>query len=68
MQQEFNPAFVLVEYFGYLRRNPDDPPDNNRSGYDFWLAKLNQFGGDFIAAEMVKAFISSTEYRKRFGQ
>ncbi|PYT05250.1 MAG: hypothetical protein DMF65_00600, partial [Acidobacteria bacterium] len=67
-QQEFNPAFVLVEYFGYLRRNPDDPPDNNRSGYDFWLAKLNQFGGDFIAAEMVKAFISSTEYRKRFGQ
>ena len=51
-----------------LRRNPDDSPDNNRSGYDFWLAKLNQFGGDFIAAEMVKAFISSTEYRKRFGQ
>ena len=66
-QQEFNPALVLMEYFGYLRRNPDDPPDNNRSGYDFWLAKLNQFNGDFIAAEMVKAFISSTEYRKRFG-
>jgi len=32
------------------------------------LNKLNQFNGDFIAAEMVKAFISSTEYRQRFGR
>jgi hypothetical protein len=32
------------------------------------LSKLNQFGGDFRRAEMVKAFISSTEYRQRFGQ
>jgi uncharacterized repeat protein (TIGR01451 family) len=67
-RQEFDRAFVLMEYFGYLRRNPEDPPDNNRSGYDFWLAKLDSFGGDYIRAEMVKAFISSTEYRKRFGQ
>ena len=37
------------------------------SGYNFWLAKLDSFGGDFHAAEMVKAFIASTEYRKRFG-
>jgi aldose sugar dehydrogenase len=67
-QQEFNRAFVLMEYFGYLRRNPDDPPDHDRSGYDFWLSKLNQFGGDFVQAEMVRAFISSAEYRGRFGQ
>jgi glucose/arabinose dehydrogenase len=67
-RQEFNRAFVLMEYFGYLRRNPDDAPDNNRGGYDFWLAKLDSFGGDYIRAEMVKAFINSTEYRKRFGQ
>jgi hypothetical protein len=32
------------------------------------LAKLNLFGGDFVAAEMVLAFISSPEYRARFGQ
>lgn len=64
---EFNRAFVLMEYFGYLRRNPDDPPDNNLSGYNFWLAKLNQFNGNFVEAEMVKAFINSTEYRGRFG-
>ena len=64
---EFNRAFVLMQYFGYLRRNPDDAPDNNFAGFDFWLAKLNQFGGDYRAAEMVKAFISSAEYRHRFG-
>jgi glucose/arabinose dehydrogenase len=67
-QREFNRAFVLMQYFGYLRRNPDDPPDNNFSGYDFWLAKLNQFNGNFVQAEMVRAFISSAEYRGRFGQ
>ncbi|HEX7177094.1 MAG TPA: DUF4394 domain-containing protein [Pyrinomonadaceae bacterium] len=65
--REFNRAFVLMQYFGYLRRNPDDPPDTDFSGYNFWLAKLNQFGGDFRAAEMVKAFITSGEYRRRFG-
>jgi hypothetical protein len=57
-----------MQYFGYLRRNPDDLPDSDFSGYNFWLSKLDQFGGDWRAAEMVKAFISSTEYRKRFGQ
>ncbi|PYS99225.1 MAG: hypothetical protein DMF65_09730, partial [Acidobacteria bacterium] len=66
-QREFNKAFVLMQFFGYLRRNPDDPPDSDFSGWQFWLAKLNQFGGDYIAAEMVKAFINSNEYRQRFG-
>ena len=55
-----------MEYFGYLRRNPDDPPDADMSGYNFWLSKLNQFNGDFGSAEMVKAFVSSIEYRARF--
>jgi len=66
--REKNPAFVLMQYYGYLRRNPNDPPDSDFSGYDFWLGKLNSFGGDFRRAEMVKAFITSTEYRGRFGQ
>ncbi|MBV9927911.1 MAG: DUF4214 domain-containing protein [Acidobacteria bacterium] len=65
---EKNRAFVLMQYFGYLRRNPDDTPDADFTGYNFWLSKLNQFNGDYIAAEMVKAFITSTEYRQRFGQ
>jgi hypothetical protein len=65
---EFNRAFVLMQYFGYLRRNPNDPQDSDYTGYDFWLTKLNQFSGDYVNAEMVKAFITSIEYRQRFGQ
>ena len=68
VNQEFNRAFVLMEYFGYLRREPNDLLDPGYSGYDFWLTKLNQFNGDFQKAEMVKAFITSGEYRSRFGQ
>lgn len=56
----FNEAFVTLQYFGYLRRDPDAP------GFQFWLNKLNQFNGDFVGAEMVKAFITSDEYRQRF--
>jgi hypothetical protein len=55
-----NRMFVMMEYFGYLRRDPDE------SGYQFWLNKLNQFDGNFEQAEMVKAFITSGEYRARF--
>jgi hypothetical protein len=57
-----NEMFVMMEYFGYLRRDPD------ASGYQFWLNKLNQFGGNFEQAEMVKAFIVSSEYRNRFAR
>jgi hypothetical protein len=64
---EKNRAFVLMQYFGYLRRNPNDTPDSDFSGYNFWLSKLNQFNGNFVQAEMVKAFINSSEYRQRFG-
>jgi hypothetical protein len=56
-----------MQYFGYLRRNPNDPPDSNFNGFNFWMNKLNQFKGDFLQAEMVKAFLSSSEYRGRFG-
>jgi hypothetical protein len=68
-QQETNRAFVLMQYFGYLRRNPNDPPEAglNFDGYNFWLGKLNQFNGNFVNAEMVKAFIVSGEYKGRFG-
>ncbi|MCU1268033.1 MAG: hypothetical protein JWM21_4351 [Acidobacteria bacterium] len=57
---EYNPAFVLMQYFGYLRRDPD------QGGYDFWLNILNgsqprNFRG------MVCSFITSTEYQLRFG-
>ena len=57
---QFNPAFVQMEYFGYLLRDPDP------GGFDFWLGKLNTFG-NWVDAQMVLAFISSPEYRSRFG-
>ena len=68
INSEFNRAFVLMQYFGYLRRNPNDPPEATLDfqGYNFWLTKLNQFNGNFVNAEMVKAFLTSTEYRQRF--
>jgi hypothetical protein len=59
---KFNETLVRMQYFGYLRRDPDD------SGFRFWLNKLNEFGGNFEQAEMVKAFLVSSEYRERFRQ
>jgi hypothetical protein len=50
-----------MEYDGYLRRDADI------SGYNFWLTKLREFNGNFVNAEMVKAFLASSEYRQRFG-
>jgi len=67
-QKENNSAFVLMQYFGYLRRDPAAAPDSDLTGYNFWLTKLNQFGGNYIDAEMIKAFITSFEYRQRFAQ
>ena len=50
-----------MQYFGYLRRNPNDAPEPglNFDGYNFWLNKLEAFNGDFVQAELVKAFINS---------
>ena len=67
-RREFNRAYVLMQYFAYLRRDPDAGPDTDFGGYNFWLSKMDEFGGDYRRAEMVRAFIQSDEYRKRFGQ
>jgi carboxypeptidase family protein/uncharacterized protein DUF4214 len=55
-----NSMFVMMEYFGYLGRDPDP------QGFEFWLQKLNEHNGNFEAAEMVKSFLVSGEYRNRF--
>jgi predicted Zn-dependent protease len=57
---EFNPAFVAMQYFGYLKRDPD------AGGYNAWLNYLNTHPGDFRT--MVNGFVNSNEYRSRFGQ
>ncbi len=58
-QAEYNRAFVLMQYFGYLKRDPD------ADGYNFWLDVLsNRVAGNYRA--MVCAFITSAEYQDRF--
>ena len=64
---EYNRAFVLMQFYGYLRRNPDDLQDTDYTGYDFWLKKLIAFNGNYVNAQMVQAFLDSPEYRRRFG-
>jgi subtilisin family serine protease len=58
--REYNPSFVLMEYFGYLRRDPD------QGGYDFWVNVINnRLPNNYIG--MVCAFVTSQEYQERFG-
>jgi hypothetical protein len=59
--REYNKAFVLMQYFGYLRREPD------AGGYDFWLGVINQGQNQSIYRGMVCAFITSAEMQERFG-
>jgi hypothetical protein len=59
-QAVYNPSFVLMQYFGYLHRDPD------QAGYDFWLNVLDNREPDNYRA-MVCAFITSAEYQQRFG-
>jgi Tol biopolymer transport system component len=59
--REFNPAFVLMQYFGYLRRDFDP------AGYAFWLDVVNNRDPNNYRG-MVGAFVNSAEYRVRFGQ
>jgi hypothetical protein len=60
--REYNPSFVLMQYFGYLHRNAD------QAGYQFWLNVMNnQLPQDQSGYRaMVCAFITSAEYQDRF--
>jgi hypothetical protein len=57
-QREYNPAFVQMQYFGYLRR------DEELLGYQFWLDVLSRQPTNY--RRMVCAFITSAEYQHRF--
>jgi hypothetical protein len=55
----FNDAFVAMQYFGYLRRDPEP------QGFNAWLNTLNASPANFRS--MVNGFMNSVEYRRRFG-
>ncbi len=63
IDREYNTAFVLTQYYGYLRRDPE------AEGFDFWLAQMNRHPLRDIEIQraMICAFITSPEYRMRFG-
>jgi hypothetical protein len=55
-------SLVLLHYFGYLRRNPDDAPDGNLDGFNFWLKEVESSGE---IDRLPRAFMDSIEYRER---
>lgn len=53
-----NEAFVIMQYFGYLRRTAD-------ASYLDWVQIMNQTNGNYRI--MINGFMNSAEYRRRFG-
>jgi hypothetical protein len=62
VKKEENRSLVLLHYFGYLRRNPDDSPDLNLSGFNFWIKELEQSGE---TSRLPRGFMASGEYEHR---
>jgi Carboxypeptidase regulatory-like domain/Domain of unknown function (DUF4214) len=56
-QKYYNQAFVVMEYFGYLHRDPD-------ALYTDWIRALDANPAD--SRRMVEGFVNSAEYRNRF--
>ena len=59
-RREYNTAFVLVHYFGYLGRNPGDAPDTGLEGLNHWRKILDE-SGDYRSIS--RAFLESEEYK-----
>jgi hypothetical protein len=53
-------SLLLLHYFAYLRRNPNDPPDRNLTGFNFWLQDLSEHHD---AGKIATAFQNSAEFQ-----
>jgi hypothetical protein len=62
VSREYNAGYVLCHYFGYLKRNPDEGPDRDLTGYDFWRQQLDRTR-DYRG--ITRAFLESDEYRRQ---
>ena len=60
--REYNAAYLLCHYFGYLKRNPDEAPDHDLTGYSFWRQQLDRTH-DFRG--ITRAFLESDEYKRQ---
>ena len=61
-ERESKRSLVLFHYFGYLHRDPDDPPDGNLNGFNFWLKEV-EGSGDI--GRLSRGFMASGEYLDR---
>ena len=61
-ETERNRSLVLLHYFGYLHRNPDDPPDRNMDGFNFWLKEVETSGE---VDRLTRAFMASIEHGEK---
>jgi hypothetical protein len=59
VEKEDTRSLVLLHYFGYFHRNPDDPPDNNLNGFNFWIREVEKSGE---ISRLARAFMASGEY------
>jgi hypothetical protein len=59
VEREKDRSLLLLHYFAYLRRNPDDPPDHNLNGFNFWLQDL---GKSHNPTKIATAFQNSIEF------
>jgi hypothetical protein len=59
VEKEQTRSLVLLHYFAYLHRNPDDPPDNNLKGFNYWIQQVEKSGD---SSKLAQAFMSSFEY------
>jgi hypothetical protein len=61
----FYRGFVTMQYFGYLRRDPE------QSGFEAWVNVLTNGNGAVQPGDyrtLIFGFLHSFEYRNRFGQ
>lgn len=63
-EREENRSFVLLHYFGFLRRNPGDPPDKDMEGFTYWISELEKTGD---RERLPRAFTESIEYKTKNG-
>lgn len=55
-------SLVLLYYFGYFLRNPDDPPDNNLEGFNYWVGQVETSGDK---GRLSRGFLAAGEYKDR---
>ncbi len=60
-ERDYNAAYVLCHYFGYLKRDPDQAPDHDFTGFNFWREQLDRTR-DYRG--LTRAFLESDEYKK----